>query len=129
MPEWNSTPVTATGTVVQVPIVHNDSTYMWEIRQITVSYSKNGDQPNAGVLKNGLPAVGAAPLQPGPGVNFPNTALTQTFAGLPYIWSEVRDQINVVVTQATVGAVITVYVQYFRYRSDDPDVQQWKTGG
>ena len=128
MPDWN-TAVVATGAVTRIPIFHNDSQWMWEMSQITVTYDKNTDRPNVGILKNNLPAVSAAPMQPGPGTNFPNTALTQTFAGLPYIWSEVRDSIEVVVTQGTAGANIGVFVQYSRYASNDPDVQQRKATG
>lgn len=128
MPDYtNSGTVQANGTAT-VPISFNDSFYIYEIEQITISYTGGGanDSPNGGITKNGVPYGGASPLLPGILIT---GGLSQTWGNPPSLFKEVQDDVECIVTQGTPGATVTVYAQYLRHRNNDPDYQDRKSTG
>jgi hypothetical protein len=126
VPDYTNSVTTAGATSV-VPIVNNDSQWMWRIGQITVTYTKTGDSPQVTILKNGVPFCGTAVMLPGVGVGPTGTAgLSATFSGEPPLWKQTRDDVQCVITNGSAGALATVYAQYSAYSNNDPDVQMWK---
>lgn len=126
MPDFTNTGVIGAGGIATVPIFFNDSFYIYEIEQITISYvGQANDSPNGGITKNGVPYSGASPLLPG----IVGTGLSQTWGNPPSLFMEVQDIVNCIVTQGSVGSAVTVYAQYLRHRNNDPDYQDRKRTG
>lgn len=103
-------------TSVSVPITMTNSSYCWEIEQISVTYSKQGDNPQVTILKNGVAIAPTAIFVPGP------TGQSQNASGLPYLYMKSGDDVEVTVTNGTVGAGVTVFAQYREYLATDPQV-------
>ena len=104
-------------TTVSVPINQSNSSYCWEVEQITVTYGNQTDNPQVTITKNGVPYAPTAILVPGPNGN-----QSQTFAGLPYLYVKSSDDAEIVITSGTAGATVTVFAQYREYLATDPAV-------
>lgn len=127
MPDYTNTGVIPAGkTSVSVPITFNDSFYIYEIEQITISYVGGAnDSPNAGISKNGTAYGGASPLLPG----IISNGLSQTWGNPPSLFMEIKDDVECVVTNGTAGATVTVFAQFLRHRNNDPEYQDRKSTG
>lgn len=126
MPDYTNQGVIQANGIASVPIRFNDSFYIYEIEQITISYvGQANDSPNGGITKNAVPYSGASPLLPG----IVGTGLSQTWGNPPSLFMEVSDDVECIVTQGSVGSVVTIYAQYLRHRNNDPDYQDRKRTG
>lgn len=101
-----------------VPIVHNATERVWEIQQITVNYSSPGDLPTLQITVNGEVYSGGAVMLPSQGKNGQG-GLGQTFGGLPYLYMENHDRVQVEVGNGSLGTTVTVHVQFREITYDD----------
>lgn len=116
-PYINSAVVDANGNAV-VPIVHNFYEKVLEIQQITVNYSSQGDNPNLQVTVNGEVYSGGAIMLPSQGKGAAG-GLAQTFGGLPYLYMEAHDKVQIEIGNGSQGTTVTIHVQYRVIAYDD----------
>lgn len=92
---------------VTIPIVHNNNVLVWEVEQIAVQYrGTTNANPRATVVQNGALFSGTGQLlrnQQGYGV---------TFAGIPYMYMESDDTVQVQLTGGVSGTEVDLLVQY-----------------
>lgn len=103
---FNSATIAPAQTTVNVPILQNQYEMVWVIEQIVVKYSVATDYPQVTIVKNDQVYSGAAQFLKG------SAGLAQTFAGVPYLYKEVDDEVHVRVENGTAGALVTIQVQY-----------------
>lgn len=108
---------TTTGPTLSIPLNHSNRTEVWVMEQIVVLYPNANDAPQAAINQNGAPFSGAAPLIPG------SSGLMQTFGGLPYLYAEAADDVECVITNASVGVNVIVRCQVRRIGYNDPELQ------
>ena len=113
----NSAVVDANGNAV-VPIVHNFYEKVLEIQQITVNYSSQGDNPNLQITVNGEVYSGGAIMLPSQGKGAAG-GLAQTFGGLPYLYMEAHDKVQIEIGNGSQGTTVTIHVQYRVIAYDD----------
>lgn len=101
-----------------VPIVHNGLERVWEIQQITVNYSSQGDNPTLQITVNGEVYSGGAIMLPSQGKGAAG-GLAQTFGGLPYLYMENHDRVQVEIGNGSLGTTVTVHVQFRSITYDD----------
>ena len=94
-----------------VDIIHNAYERVLEIQQITVNYSVQGDNPTVQIIVNGEVYSGGAVMLPSAGKGQAG-GLAQTFGGLPYLYMESHDKVQVQISNGSQGATVTVRVQY-----------------
>lgn len=116
-PYINSAVVDVNGNAV-VPIVHNFYEKVLEIQQITVNYSSQGDNPNLQITVNGEVYSGGAIMLPSQGKGSAG-GLAQTFGGLPYLYMESHDKVQVEIGNGSLGTVVTIHMQYRVIAYDD----------
>lgn len=116
-PYINSAVVDANGNAV-VPIVHNFYEKVLEVQQITVNYSSQGDNPNLQITVNGEVYSGGAIMLPSQGKGAAG-GLAQTFGGLPYLYMESHDRVQIEIGNGSQGTVVTIHVQYRVIAYDD----------
>lgn len=116
-PYINSAVVDANGNAV-VPIVHNFYEKVLEIQQITVNYSSQGDNPNLQITVNGEVYSGGAIMLPSQGKGAAG-GLAQTFGGLPYLYMEAHDKVQIEIGNGSQGTTVTIHVQYRVIAYDD----------
>lgn len=114
-PYVNSLVLVGTSGSVKVNLTNNQ--FVWCLEQINVFYNKTGDSPQCAILKNGQVYSGPAPMSPS--VN----GLGQTFAGLPYLYMQNRDDVEVFVSNGSVGGLVTVQVQFREMLTSDPELR------
>lgn len=120
MPDFLSSSVTVAangrGTVT---IKQNNPAMVWEVQQITVNVGPASSAGNVGIFKNGqmvTPTSALTPAVSATGV----VSISQTAAGLPYVYIQASDELQIVVSSATSGDRITVRAQYREISSDNP---------
>lgn len=116
-PYINTGTVDANGNCI-VPIVHNGPERVWEIQQITVNYSSQGDNPTLQITVNGEVYSGGAIMLPSQGKGSAG-GLAQTFGGLPYLYMENHDAVHVEIGNGSAGTLVTVHVQFRSITYDD----------
>lgn len=106
-PNWTAQATIANAqTSVSIPISNGGYETVWVIEQIGVSYSVNSDAPAASVYFNGQ-------LYSGPAQFIPlGSSLGQSFGGQPYLYAESDDDLEVVITNGSAGAIVNIQVQY-----------------
>lgn len=117
MPDYLNQGTIATGqTTISVPINMSASSFDWELEQISVTYSNTADNPQVTITKNGIAVVPTAIFVPGP------TGQSQTAGGLPYLYINSKDNLEIVVTNGTPGAIVSLWAQYREYLATDPQM-------
>lgn len=116
-PYINSAVVDVNGNAV-VPIVHNFYEKVLEVQQITVNYSSQGDNPNLQITMNGEVYSGGAIMLPSQGKGSAG-GLAQTFGGLPYLYMESHDKVQIEIGNGSQGTIVTIHVQYRVIGYDD----------
>lgn len=101
-----------------VPIVHNGLERVWEIQQVTVNYGTVGDNPNLQITVNGEVYSGGAIMLPSQGKGTAG-GLAQTFGGLPYLYMENHDRVQIEIGNGSLGTIVTVHVQFRSITYDD----------
>jgi len=120
-PYTNSATIDANGNAV-IPIVHNAYERVLEIQQITVNYGTQGDNPNVQVTLNGEVYSGGAIMLTSAGKGSAG-GLAQTFGGLPYLYMETNDVVQVEVANGSQGTLVTIRVQLRSITYDDDALQ------
>lgn len=123
MPDWlsSSTSIASNGRGT-VLLKQNNPARVWEIQQITVNVGPTSTSGNVGIFKNGnmvTPTSALTPAVTSTGIK----TISQTAAGLPYIYIQASDELEIVVSSATSGDSITVRAQYREVDSSDPIVR------
>jgi hypothetical protein len=119
MPDWlGQANVAATGLAV-VTINQNNASTVWEIEQISVSVGPISTGANVAIFKNGnlvAPTSSLVPQVNSAGIS----SIGQTAAGLPYVYVNASDHLDIVVNSATIGDLMSVRAQYREFPKDDP---------
>ena len=120
-PYTNSAVVDANGNAF-VPIVHRGYERVLEIQQITVNYANQGDNPNVQITLNGEVYSGGAVMLTSNGKGNAG-GLAQTFGGLPYLYMESSDTVQVEIANGSQGTLVTIRVQYRELTYDAPELE------
>lgn len=104
------------GTSLTLNIRQGNYEQVWVFEQIAVSYDISTDAPTVSIIKNGVIFSGAAQFLKG------NPGLAQTFAGVPYLYLESGDSLQIVVQDGTAGAHIKAVCQYRVIGYDDDEL-------
>lgn len=121
MPDWlGQAPIGSTG-LGSVLLKQNNASVIWEIQQIGVSVGPTSTTANVVIYKNGNLVAPTSALVPQ--VNsIGATSLGQTAAGLPYVYTQATDELEIIVSSATAGDTITVRAQYREFPNNDPNM-------
>lgn len=121
MPDWLGQAVVDADGIAVVTINQNNASTCWEIEQVSVSVSPGAAGANVAIFKNGnlvAPTSSLVPQINAAGIS----AIGQTAAGLPYVYVNASDHLDVVVNSATVGDSMTVRAQYREFPISDPNM-------
>lgn len=121
MPDWlGQSPVAASG-IGTVLLHQNNASTIWEVEQIGVSVGPASTSANVVIYKNGnlvAPTSALAPQVSSAGI----PSLGQTADGLPYVYINASDELEIVVSGATTGDQLTVRAQYREFPKDAVDM-------
>lgn len=123
MPELlsSSVMIPASGMAV-ARIKNNNPAMVWEVQQITVTVGPNSVSGSVGIFKNGnmiTPTSALTAVVKSDGTR----AIGQTAAGLPYVYIQAADEIEIVINGATLNDQLTYRAQYREVDSSDPIVR------
>ena len=123
MPDFLSSSVTvASNGMATVRIKQNNPAVVWEVQQITVTVGPNSTAGKVGIFKNGNMVTPTSALTPV--INASNAnAIGQTAAGLPYLYIQASDEIELIFSSLTSGDQVTTRAQYREIDSSDPLVR------
>lgn len=123
MPDWLSSSVRVNSSgMATVLLKQNNPSVCWEVQQITINVGPASTAGNVGVFKNGnmvAPTSALTPVVTSSGV----ASIGQTAAGLPYIYVQAADELEVVVSSATANDQVSVRAQYREIPLTDPLVR------
>ena len=105
-----------------VRIKQNNPAMVWEIQQVTITVGPNSNNGNVGIFKNGnmvTPTSALTRVVNQTGVS----SIGQTAAGLPYVYLQASDELQIVISSATSGDQVTTRAQYREIDSSDPIVR------
>lgn len=118
MPDWLSSSVavdsSGMGTVL---LKQNNPSVVWEVQQVTVNVGTASTAGNVGIFKNGQMVTPTSALTPAVTSSGIRT-ISATAAGLPYVYIQASDELEIVVSSATTGDHVTVRAQYREIPSD-----------
>jgi hypothetical protein len=122
MPDWlGQNPVIAGGTAT-VLLSQNNPAVVWEVQQIGCSVGPASTSGNIVIFKNGNLVAPTAILAPQ--VNTAGTSsIGQTAAGLPYVYVNASDTLQIIASAVTVGDTLTVRAQYREFNSSDEEMR------
>lgn len=123
MPDWLSSSVTVSGSgTATVLLKQNNPSVCWEVQQVTVNVGPYSTTGNVGVFKNGnmvAPTSALTPVVTANGVS----SIGQTAGGLPYVYIQAADELEIVISSATANDKVTVRAQYREIPLTDPLVR------
>jgi hypothetical protein len=123
MPDWLSSSVkVASNGMATVQLKQNNPAQVWEVQQITVNVGPSSTAGNVGIFKNGNMVTPTSALTPAVTSNGIST-ISQTAGGLPYLYVQASDEVEIVVSSATANDTVTVRAQYREIDSSDPMVR------
>jgi hypothetical protein len=123
MPDWLSSSVkVASNGMATVQLKQNNPAQVWEVQQITVNVGPSSTAGNVGIFKNGNMVTPTSALTPAVTSNGIPT-ISQTAGGLPYLYVQASDEVEIVVSSATANDTVTVRAQYREIDSSDPMVR------
>jgi VCBS repeat-containing protein len=118
MPDWlGQAKIAATG-IATVIMQQNNPAMVWQIEQVSVSVGTVSTQGNVAIFKNDNMVAPTSALVPQTN-QYGQVTIGQTAAGLPYIYLNASDKLQVVVNSATSGDTMTVRAQYVEMDSSD----------
>lgn len=119
MPDWLSSSIdVGTDGMATVRMRQDNPAMVWEVQQVTVNVGPTSTVGNVGIFKNGqmvTPTSALTPAVTSSGV----TTISASAAGLPYIYIQASDELEIVVSSATNGDRVTVRAQYREIPSID----------
>lgn len=121
MPDWLGQANVDVNGLAVVTINQNNASTCWEVEQISVSVGPASDVANVAIFKNGnlvAPTSALVPQVNGAGI----TAIGQTASGLPYVYVNASDHLDIVVNSASVGDLMTARAQYREFPLSDPNM-------
>lgn len=104
-------------------VTHQNASAIWEVEQVGISVGPKSVTANVVIYKNGNLIAPTSILQPQTDISGNRTSIGQTAAGLPYVYLQASDQMQVVVSSATAGDNVTVRSQIREYPLSDPNVR------
>lgn len=121
MPDWLGQSQVAANGIGTVLMHQNNASTIWEVEQIGVSVGPASTSANVVVFKNGNLVAPTSALVPQ--VNSAGIAsLGQAAAGLPYVYINASDELEIIVNGATPNDQITVRGQYREFPISDPNM-------
>lgn len=121
MPDWlGQSPIGANG-VGTVLISQDNPAVVWEIEQVGVSVGPTSISGNVVVWKNNNLVAPTAALVPQVS-QYGIATIGQAAAGLPYVYLNASDTMQIVVNGAAPGDAVTVRAQYREFNSSDPNM-------
>lgn len=121
MPDWLGQAVVASTGIGTVLLKQNNASTTWEVEQIGVSVGPASQTANVVIYKNGNLVAPTSALVPQVSQSGA-VSLGQTAAGLPYVYVNASDELEIVVNAATSGDAVTVRAQYREFPNSDPNM-------
>ena len=121
MPDWlGQTKVAANG-IGTVLLTQQNPAVVWEVQQIGASVYGTSTTGNVVIWKNNNMVAPTAILVPQVD-QYGANSIGQTAAGLPYLYVNASDQLQIVVSGVVAGDMLTVRAQYREFDSSDPNM-------
>lgn len=122
MPDWLGQDKVGSNGIGVVLLSQDNPAMVWEVQQVGVTVSIASQAGNVGIFKNGNLVAPTSALVPqiSPGSI---ASIGQTASGLPYVYIQASDILQIVVSSATADDTITVRAQYREIASNDPLVR------
>lgn len=122
MPDWLGQSKVAANGIGTVLINQNNSSVVWEIEQIGVSVGPNSTSGSIVIYKNGNLVAPTAVLAPQVNI-IGSPSIGQTADGLPYVYLQAADTLQIIGSALTANDSITVRAQYRELPLNDPFVR------
>jgi hypothetical protein len=121
MPDWLGQANVGANGIATVTLTQQNPAVVWEVQQLSASIYGKSVSANVVIWKNNNMVAPTAILVPQVD-QYGATSIGQTASGLPYLYVNASDQIQIVVSQATNGDRLTVRAQYREFNSADPNM-------
>lgn len=121
MPDWLGQANVASTGIATVTVNQNNASTIWEVEQISATVGPTSIAANIAIFKNGnmvAPTSALVPQVASSGV----TAIGQTASGLPYVYLNASDHLDIVVSGAEPNDMMTVRAQYREFPLSDPNM-------
>lgn len=121
MPDWLGQSKVAANGIGTVLLHQNNASTIWEVEQVSVSVGPASTSGNVVIYKNGnlvAPTSALAPQVSAAGI----PSLGQTADGLPYVYINASDELEIVVSSATANDQLTVRAQYREFPNSDANM-------
>lgn len=122
MPDWlGQARATSNGRAI-VLITQQNPAVIWEVQQIGCSVGPVSVSGNIVIYKNGNLVAPTSALVPQ--VNISGTAsIGQTAAGLPYVYVNASDTLQIIASSIISGDTLTIRAQYRELSSSDEEMR------
>ena len=121
MPDWLGQAIVASTGIATVTINQNNASTIWEIEQVSATVGPSSTSANVAIFKNGQLVAPTSALVPQ--INSAGTeSIGQTAAGVPYVYVNASDHVDIVVNGATSGDMMSVRAQYREFPQSDPSM-------
>lgn len=122
MPDWLNQASAAANGIATVLLTQQNPAVVWEVQQIGCSVGPASVSGNIVIYKNGNLVAPTAALAPQ--VNTAGTtSIGQTAAGLPYVYVNASDTLQIIASSVIAGDVLTVRAQYREFNSSDEEMR------
>ncbi len=121
MPDWLGQANVDTNGIATVTLTQQNPAVVWEVQQISSSIYGTSTSANVVIWKNNnmVAPTSILVLQVD---QYGSQSIGQAAAGLPYLYVNASDQVQIVVSNADVGDRLTVRAQYREFDSSDPNM-------
>lgn len=121
--DWlQSSQIGSTG-MATAEITHQNAAVVWEIEQVSVTVGPNSTGGNVAIYKNNNLVAPTSILVPQVSPSGGQKTIGQTAAGLPYVYIQASDKLQIVVSGAASGDNMNVRAQIREYPLSDPAVR------
>jgi len=122
MPDWLGQAAVAANGIATVLLTQQNPAVVWEVQQIGCSVGPTSVSGNIVIFKNGNLVAPTAALAPQ--VNTAGTAsIGQTAAGLPYVYINASDTLQIIASSVIAADTLTVRAQYREFDSSDTEMR------
>lgn len=121
MPDWLGQATVASTGIATVTVNQNNASTIWEVEQISATVGPTSIAANIAIFKNGNMVAPTSALVPQV-ASSGSTSIGQTASGLPYVYLNASDHLDIVVSGAEPNDMMTVRAQYREFPLSDPNM-------
>lgn len=121
MPDWLGQATVASTGIATVTVNQNNASTIWEVEQISATVGPVSIAANIAIFKNGNMVAPTSALVPQVASNG-SLSIGQTASGLPYVYLNASDHLDIVVSAAEPDDMMTVRAQYREFPLSDPNM-------